>query len=132
MGRQGLRTEGVQNRTEIAKPPSLAAGRFPGVEILPAWVHVHHGVHGSAAAQHLSARPEQAAIPELGLGFGPEGPVARGAEQGGKGERAFGARIRTGSAGFHQQDVQPRVLCQSRGQHTSRGSGADHDVIKYG
>src|SRR5205814_1333942 len=94
---------------------------------------VNQPVDRARPAQHLAARPWQAASVELGLRLGLELPgdlrvVDIAVEAG----RDVDPRVAVLAAGFEQQYLVHRVRRQPVGEHAAGRSGTDDDVIVFG
>ena len=119
-------------RQDVVPVPTLAAECFPLVVITGMATDVAHGIDRTGAADHLSARPPQAALFQVGIGGGVVIPVdAFLADQLGDAGRHVYQRIPVFGAGFQQQHADFRVLAQTVGQHATGGSGTHDDVIVH-
>src|SRR5829696_6067532 len=65
----------LKQRQHIMIPPPGVASRLPFIVDLAVPTHIDHGVDRAGAAEHLAARPSDAALIELWLRFGTIGPV---------------------------------------------------------
>ncbi len=89
-----------------------------------------HRVHGAAAAQHLAAGLEDAAIIEARLRLRVVVPVAFAVELLGERERRQDVQVRRRSAGLDQEHLAIGILAEAGGDGAAGRPGADHDVVE--
>ena len=83
------------------------------------------------AAQHLAARPEDAAVGRPWIGLGLVAPVDRGVGEGlAEAERDVDPAVCVLAAGLEQQDPGRRVFAQPGGNRAPGRTRADHDEIR--
>ena len=111
------------------RPAGRALPR-PTIEIAAMAAGINHHVDRGAAAQHLASPHRHAAVVQGWLRFGVVAPVEHAPlPQPAQPEWNLNVRVPIAAAGFQQQDRCALILGQAVGQHASRGSGADDDVV---
>src|SRR5438309_4132158 len=102
------------------------------VEILGLAADIDHAVDRGGAAQHLAARPVDAAVAGAGIGLGLVAPIDAGIGEGlAKAERDVDPAVVVLAAGLEQQHLCRRALAQSRRHGAARRPRADHDEISF-
>ncbi len=92
--------------------------------------HPHHGVERGRSAQHLPARPEDAAAGESGLRFGVVVPIQFGAKQFREARGNVDELVLVLRPGLEHDHVDVRGCTEPVRQHAARGSGTDDDVVR--
>ncbi len=120
----------LEIRQHIRIGPALRAELFPAIEILGMAAHVNEAVNGGGAADDLATWGGDAAIIEIGLGFGEITPiVALHAHRPGESRRHLDERAEIGTAGLYDDDGIATIFRQAVGDGGPCGAGADDDVI---
>src|SRR5437660_7310351 len=97
------------------------------VEILGLAADIDHAVDRGRAAEHLAARPEDAAVGSTGVGLGLVAPVDAGIGEGlAKAQWNVDPAVLVLAAGLEQHDPGGRVLAEPRRDRAARRSRADH------
>ena len=110
--------------------PAVEAERLPAVIVLAVAAHVHHAVDRRRAAQHLAARPGDAASVEMGLGLGPVVPVDRAHEvDKPRHQRNVDEGMARRAARLQQRHAVPGVGRKPVCHHAAGGAAADHHEI---
>ena len=110
--------------------PAGEARLAPVVIIAPVAAHMGHGVDRRRTAQHLAAQGLDPPVVEIGLGLGVVAPiVAPVGPQLADAKRNMDEGIAVARACLDQQHRCRRVLAQPIGEHATRRTAADDDVI---
>src|SRR6266446_9248730 len=100
------------------------------VEILGLAADIDHAVDRRRAAEHLAARPEDAAVGGARIGLGLVAPVDAGIGEGlAEAQRDVDPAVLVLAARLEQHDPGRRVFAEPRRYGTACGSGTDHDEI---
>src|SRR5215469_2113694 len=114
----------------VVERPAGIAELAPMVEILGLATDIDHAVDRRGAAEHLAARPEDAAVGGARIGFGLVAPIDRGI---GKGltetERDMDPAVGVLAARLDQHDARRRILGEARRHRTARRARANDDEI---
>jgi hypothetical protein len=111
--------------------PAGVPRRRPLVVILALAADVEQAVERAGAAEHLAARPLQAAVGNARVGFGDIAPVQLRVVHGLEiADRDVDPGIPVFATGLEQQHAVRRVFRQPAGQHAAGRSGTDHDVVE--
>ena len=115
----------------VGRRPAGVAELAPQVEVLVLAADVDHAVDAGRTAEHLAARPEDAATVGAGIGLGFIAPVHRGVGEGlAVAERDVDPAVAVLAAGFQQHDARRRIFGQPRGHDAAGGTRTDHDKIR--
>src|SRR2546423_6975791 len=100
------------------------------VEILGLAADVDHAVYRGRAAEHLAARPVDAAVAGSRIGLGFVAPVDRRIGKGlAEAERNVDPAVVVLAAGFEQKNARSRIFAEPRRDGAAGRAGADHDEI---
>src|ERR1700730_5513709 len=113
----------------LERPPGIAE-LAPVVEILGLATDIDPAVDRRRDAEHLAARPEDAAVGGTGVGLGLVAPVdARIGEGLAEAQRDVDPAVLVLAAGFEQHHPGRRVFAEPRRDRAPGGSSTDHDKI---
>ncbi|CUI27591.1 Uncharacterised protein [Achromobacter xylosoxidans] len=110
--------------------PARVAGGGPGIVVLALAADVDQAVDGAGAAQRAAARPVDAAVQHVGVGFGVVAPVQHLVEHGlavADGDVDPGRAVRWPR--LQQAHAVLAVGAQAVRQHAAGGTGPHHDVV---
>src|SRR6266853_1344060 len=120
----------LEHGQHVVPAPAGVAERFPLVVVAGLPAHIHHGVDRGAAAQHFSARIENGAAVQPGLGLGAVAPVgARIADAVEIADRDVDPDPVVLAACFEQQHAHFGIGGQAVGEQTTRRSCTDDHVV---
>ena len=114
----------------VIAPAAVAALR-PMIEILRLPADIDHTVDRARSAQHLAARPFHPPPGDAGIGFGFEAPIdGRIVDHLEQTAGDVNPRIAVGGPRFEQQHAIGGIGAQAVGQHASRRTGPDDDIVE--
>ncbi len=113
--------------------PARIALRGPAVVIASVAACVDHRVDRTRAAEYLAARLVAAPAVQPGLRHGVELPVRLAVlREQRQPRRAMDQHALVGRAGLQQRNAEVRVFAQPAGEHATRRTAADDDVVEHG
>ena len=132
VGAAHLVLRALEIRQYVLERPSGIAELAPMIEILGLATDVDHAVDRGRAAEHLAARPEDAAIGGARVRLGLVAPVDRRVGEGlAEAERNVDPAVLVFAACLDQHNPSRRVFAETRRHRAAGRAGADHDEVGF-